>query len=118
MMKRATVDTIIVATMAGVAWVVHSALNAASLNPRWKFLVYPQLGPFSGTANLLVDFILPGVPYLFAARRAWASSAICRPTVRRAIRLLILLLAIPSFWEIALTVGFVFLVVVVYRGNW
>jgi len=114
--RRALTDTALVAVMAGLAVFLYSMVEAASANPHWHVLIFPPLGSLAGIANFLIAEVLPGVPYLVAARRAWIATQACGASFRNAFRVVIVLLSIPSLWWIWNSVWFV-LVLFPYGGR-
>lgn len=113
-MKRALFSTCLAGAMALLAIVLSYIVDRASSNPAWSFLTYPPPEFLSGTWNLLLAGVVPGVPYLVVARRAWLTTESCDTRERIAFRAILLLLSVPAFWRMyELVLGTVAIIVAV-----
>jgi hypothetical protein len=111
MRKRQFLDFTLLFAATGFAGLLQWLQTIAAMSGRWRVLVFPPLGPFRHVGYFFLNFILPGIPFLFVSvivvRRAKSSS-----TVYRTILIVsVIALAIFSFWNISWLVWFIITVI-------
>ena len=72
--EGAALDLSLLIAASAFAWIVLGLEGLAARSKTWEFLIYLDLGLFSGLANFFIQYLLPGIPFVFAARRALRSA--------------------------------------------
>lgn len=112
---RAVWNVVFLASAALFAWELRSLEEVAADSQKWNHVVFPNLGAFSGLASVFILFILPGIPFLVAAWSTLRTAKFHSVSYRVGISVLVFVLAIVSFRDIAWL--FWFAVTVLHGGG-
>jgi len=113
--KRGILDICSLIGAAAVSCAVQYLESLAAGSRAWDFLVFPDLGSLSEIAAIVIAFLLPGIPFLVVARRILRNARRHGRAYRAGIGATIVVLAVPSFWNIVSLLWF--MVAVISRGG-
>lgn len=99
--RRGILDICSLIAAAALSCAVQYLESLAAGSRAWDFVVFPDLGRLSEIAAIVIAYLLPEIPFVVVAHRILRNARIQSGAYRAGVGATIVVLAFPSFWNMA-----------------